>query len=93
MVQSYSFVGENTPESLSIVQFEALSKPLTPIALRWNMSKFENILGRKFCIENILVTFFFAINMLKSLFCEDISVKYEFKSEKFKGGVDRVKFK
>ena len=29
--------------------------------------------------------------MLKSLFCEDISVEYEFKSVKFKGGIDRLK--
>ena len=35
--------------------------------------------------------FFFTIYMLKSLFCEDISVEYELKSEKFKGGIDRLK--
>ena len=29
--------------------------------------------------------------MLKSLFCEDISVEYESKSVKFKGGIDRLK--
>ena len=29
--------------------------------------------------------------MLGSLFCEDISVEYEFKSVKFKGGIDRLK--
>ena len=28
--------------------------------------------------------------MLKNLFCEDISVEYEFKSVKFKGVVDRL---
>ena len=28
--------------------------------------------------------------MLKNLFCEDISVEYEFKSLKFKGVVDRL---
>ena len=28
--------------------------------------------------------------MLKSLFCEDISVEYEFKSVKFKGGIDGI---
>ena len=28
--------------------------------------------------------------MLKSLFCEDISVDYEFKSVKFKGGIDGI---
>ena len=26
--------------------------------------------------------------MLKSLFCEEISAEYEFKSEKFKGSID-----
>ena len=31
--------------------------------------------------------------MLKSLFCEDFSVKYEFKSVKFKGVIDRLKMK
>ena len=39
-VQSYSFVGEKHARIMSIVQFEALSKPLTPTALRWNLSKF-----------------------------------------------------
>ena len=29
--------------------------------------------------------------MLKSLFCEDISVDYEFKSVKVKGGIGRLK--
>ena len=29
--------------------------------------------------------------MIKSLFCEDISVEYEFKSAKFKGVIDRLK--
>ena len=29
--------------------------------------------------------------MLKSLFCEDISVEYEFKSVKFKGDIDPLK--
>ena len=29
--------------------------------------------------------------MLKSLFCEEISAEYEFKSEKFKGSIDRLK--
>ena len=29
--------------------------------------------------------------MLKSLFCEDISVEYEFKSVTFKGVTDRLK--
>ena len=29
--------------------------------------------------------------MIKSLFCEDISVEYEFKSVKFKGVIDRLK--
>ena len=27
------------------------------------------------------------------LFCEEISAEYEFKSEKFKGGIDRLKIK
>ena len=31
-----------------------------------------------FCIKSLLLAFF-TIYMLKSLFCEDISVKYEFK--------------
>ena len=31
--------------------------------------------------------------MLKSLFCEDVSVEYEFKSVKFKGVIDRLKMK
>ena len=31
--------------------------------------------------------------MLKSFFCEDMSVEYEFKSGKFKGGIDRPKIK
>ena len=31
--------------------------------------------------------------MLKSLFCEDISVEYEFKSVKFKEVIDRLKMK
>ena len=29
--------------------------------------------------------------MLKSLFCEVISVEYEFNSVKFEGGIDRLK--
>ena len=29
--------------------------------------------------------------MLKSLFCEEILAEYEFKSEKFKGSIDRLK--
>ena len=28
--------------------------------------------------------------MIKNLFCEDISVEYEFKSVKFKGVIDRL---
>ena len=31
--------------------------------------------------------------MLKSLFCEDISVEYEFKSVKFKRAIDQLKMK
>ena len=31
--------------------------------------------------------------MIKSLYCEDISVEYEFKSEKFKGCIDQLKVK
>ena len=31
--------------------------------------------------------------MLKSLFCDDVSVEYELKSEKFKGGIDQLKIK
>ena len=31
--------------------------------------------------------------MLKSLFCKDISVEYEFKSVKFRGVIDRLKMK
>ena len=31
--------------------------------------------------------------MLKSLYCEDISVEYEFKSVKFKEVIDRLKMK
>ena len=31
--------------------------------------------------------------MLKSLFCKDISVEYEFKSVKFKKIIDRLKMK
>ena len=31
--------------------------------------------------------------MIKSLYCEDISEEYEFKSEKFKGCIDQLKVK
>ena len=37
------------------------------------------------------IRIFFTIYMLKSLFCEVISVEYEFNSVKFKGGIDRLK--
>ena len=49
VVQSYNFVGEKHSRIMSIVQFEALSKPITPIALRWNLSKFVVLkhFGRK----------------------------------------------
>ena len=52
VVQGYSFIGDNTPETL----------------------------------------FLHYVHILKSLFCEDISVEYEFRSEKFKGvSIDLIK--
>ena len=42
----------------------------------------------KFYIKNLFIAFFSTIYMLKGLFCEIISVEYEFKSEKFKGSVE-----
>ena len=42
----------------------------------------ENRALRTFCC------FFPLYYMLKSLFCEDVSVEYEFKSKKFKRGIE-----
>ena len=49
--------------------------------------------GQEIFHKELFVAFFFTIYMLKSLFCEDISVEYEFKSEKSKGGIDRLNIK
>ena len=46
---------------------------------------------KTFRVGNFALRTFFAIYMIKSLFCDDISVEYEFKSGKFKGVIDRLK--
>ena len=90
MEQGYSFVGDNTPETLFFY------------GIIWNIIKATNP-RHSFAMESIktchfktfqvgillwepFVPFFFTIYMLKSLFCEDISVQYDYTSKKFKGG-------
>ena len=46
-----------------------------------------NFALRTFCF------FFLHYIHVKKFVCEDISAEYEFKSEKFKGGIDRRKIK
>ena len=48
-------------------------------------------LGGKFCIKNLLLLFLHYRHVKKTFVCEDISAEYEFKHEKFKGGIDRAK--
>ena len=54
---------------------------------------FKAFRAENFALRNFCCFFLHYIHMLKSLFCEDISAEYEFKSAKFKGGIDRLKIK
>ena len=49
---------------------------------------FKTFRAGNFALRTFCYFFLHNIYMLKSLFCEDISVEYEFKSVKFKGGID-----
>ena len=64
MKQGYS------QKQFSIEQFDRLSKPLTPIASRWNLSKFVILKhsGREILHLEPFVAFFSTIYMLRSLF-------------------------
>ena len=84
MLQGYSVVGDNTQ----------LSKPLTPSFVMESVTicHLETFRGGNLALRTF-VALFLTIYMLKSLFCENILVEYEFKSEKFKRGIDGLKIK
>ena len=54
---------------------------------------FKTLRVGNFALRTFCCFFLHYIRVKKNLFCEDISVEYEFKSVKFNEGIDRLKNK
>ena len=96
MVQGYSFVGDNPLETLIVycIIWNIVEAP-NPYSFARESVKichFKIFQAVHFALR-MFFAFLLTIYMLKSLFCDDVSVEYELKSEKFKGGIDQLKIK
>ena len=79
--------GYSQKRSFSIEQFDTLSKPLTPIALRWNRSKFVILKhsGREILHLEPFVAFFSTIYILRSLSVKIFQQNMSLNQRNFRG--------